>query len=124
MESNSYLAPRFLEGVLVKRFKEYQRVKYSIIRPQSDKMNCLRKIATKITIIMNIFVCVASNISRRKLCSGFAKRECYLQATSQYIHSGHALIIIFLFSCISISQALCSGQQLAVWRLSKHETLL
>ena len=47
-----------------------------------------------------------------------------LQAMSQYTHSGHGLNIMFLFSGISISQAFCSSQQLAVWRLSKHETLL
>ena len=33
-----------------------------------------------------------------------------LQAMSQYTPSGHALNIMFLFSCISISQAFCSSQ--------------
>ena len=43
MENNSYLEPRVFEGVLVKRLKEYQLVKYSIVRPQSDKINCFEK---------------------------------------------------------------------------------
>ena len=43
VESNSYPAPRFFEGVLFKRLTEYKRVKYSIVRPQSDKMTCFEK---------------------------------------------------------------------------------
>ena len=55
MESNSYPAPRFFERVLFRRLTEYQRVKYSFVRPHSDKINCFEKIAAKITVIMNRF---------------------------------------------------------------------
>ena len=73
VESNSYPAPRFFEGVLFKRLKEYQRVKYSIARPRSDKIKSFEKIEAKLTIIVNLFCRCYLKCQSKKIMQWFCQ---------------------------------------------------